>query len=201
MRKITYALVWAAICSTLIHAAPGVGQSNLDRKVERQVMAASAVPISKSSSNDSTETASVTAAPMTSAPPLTRIFVNNVCTDSAGDNCETIGSGQYLTADTYSGSNVYVFVWEIGYGNGETATQGGATIASAYLIGKVGVCQSGSYYTINCPSGSTLVGWRYEWNAGYYLDLGYGEQFTAQDTSNVSPFNTLTTSIGIQYTR
>lgn len=129
------------------------------------------------------------------APPLTQIFVNNVCNATT---CETISSGQPSTVNTYTGASVYVYVWEIGYGNGELATQGGSTIASAYLIGKVPVCAAAGY-TITCPAGSSVVGFRYEWNAGHYLSLGYGTFFAAQDTSSVSPFNTLSTGITIKY--
>lgn len=132
------------------------------------------------------------------APPLSSIFINNVCSPTA---CESDSSGQLSTSNTYTGSNVYVYVWEIGYGSGEIATQGGTTVSNAYLVAKQAVCQSGSSYVTPCPNGSTVAGWRYEWNVGYHLSNNYAKNFTAQGTSLNSPFNTISTSMQIQYTK
>jgi len=158
------------------------------------------VPFSSLPKSESDEAEpSVAPTPDSPAPALTRVFINNVCVDAAGTTCETITSGEVQTANVYHGSAAYVFVWEIGYGTGEIATQGGNVYANAEMVGKVPVCQSGSNYTTNCPNGSTVVGFRYEWDAGYYLNLGYGIKFTAQDTSEVLPYNTYSAQLNIQY--
>jgi hypothetical protein len=126
------------------------------------------------------------------APPLSQIFVNNVCSPNVG--CETILGGQTRTALIHSGSYVYVYVWEIGYGSGESAAMSGSNLGSQYLVSKDAVCQSGSSYTTSCPNGSTIVGWRYVWNVIYYITPPFnGPVFTAKDTSSVSPYNTLST--------
>jgi hypothetical protein len=163
-------------------------QNGVAVKTQTVVEAASSVSIA-SVWPDKYESAPVSPEPDTPAPPLTRIFINNVCTSASGSGCETI----------YRGSQVYTFVWEIGYGSGEIATQGGTQIVSAYLESKIGVCQSGSNYTINCPVGSSIVGWRYVWDSGYYLNQGFGEHFAAQDMSSVSPYNTYNAGLTIQY--
>jgi hypothetical protein len=175
-----------------------LAQNTVSVQTQTVVEAASSVPIASVWGNRDTS-ASISPEPDTPAPALTRVFINNVCTSSSGTGCETISSGQVSTANTYSGSQVYTFVWEIGYGTGEIATQGGTQIASAYLESKSGVCQSGSNYTINCPTGSSIVGWRYVWDNGYYLNQGFGEHFAAQDTSSVSPYSTYSASLTIQY--
>lgn len=177
----------------------GIAQTNSKtiRKVDTQVVAADTIPFSALPKGALSEV--VQPQPDAPAPALTRVFINNVCTGSGGTGCETITSGETLTANTYSNSDAYVFVWEIGYGTGESATQGGISMSSTYLVGKLGVCISGSSYTTSCAVGSTIVGYRYEWNAGYYLGLGYGNVFQATDTSAETPYNTYSAGIDIQY--
>jgi hypothetical protein len=134
--------------------------------------------------------------PDSPAPPLTSLFVLNVCSSTA---CETIGSNQASTADTYSGPYVYTVVWEIGYGYGEIATQGGIQLASNVLVEVDPVCVNGGYYTVSCPVGSLTVGFRYIWDVGYWLYQGYGPRFTAADTSEVLPINHYSTALTINY--
>ena len=44
------------------------------------------------------------------APPLTDLYMQNICTDAIGSNCEFISRNQYRTANVYSGINVYAFL-------------------------------------------------------------------------------------------
>jgi Domain of unknown function (DUF4879) len=119
----------AAIVTSGFAASPSSAQAPLAPQLEATPDASAFVPAKP------TDTPMLVH-PDGPAPPLTQIFVNNVCNATT---CETISSGQPSTVNTYTGASVYVYVWEIGYGNGELATQGGSTIASAYLIGKVPV--------------------------------------------------------------
>ena len=130
------------------------------------------------------------------APGVTFLQVVNVCSTQG---CDTISSGQLATQITHKGPQVYAYVWEIGYGRGEIAKQGGALLTSGQQIAYNPVCLFSGSYTINCPSGYTIVGFRYVWNVGYYLSQGYAQNFTAQDTSLNSPFNTLSTALQIKY--
>ncbi len=163
----------------------------------------SAIPTSSSQSTDTeaftqqiSSGNSLTIKPNASAPALSSIFISEICSDTV---CEDISSGQAETNTVFTGSNIYIAVWEIGYGSEEIATQGGTTVASKYLLSNQLVCLYGTTYYAGCPQGGTAVGNYYEWNVGYYLSNYYGQNFTAKDTSIVSPYNTLSTSIFIQY--
>lgn len=132
------------------------------------------------------------------APPLTNLFVAHVCSDNAG--CEAFSTNQFSTSLTHGGANIEVYVWEIGYGNTQVATQGGTTVSSQYKVDYRGVCAaSGGGYTVNCASGATYIGWRYVWNVAYYLNNNYGSYFGASNTSANAPFNTYSTLINIHH--
>ncbi len=177
-----------------IHA--GHAQQPHKRLTEVHVEGATAVPVDAVSGPLSSAKGTAVASPNDAAPALSRMFINNVCSTTA---CETISSGQLATSATYTGSSVYVYVWEIGYGSGETASQGGFPLSNSYLVGEQSVCQSGNYYTTPCPTGATVLGWRYEWNIGPFLSNGDAENFAAQDTSVNPPHNTLYTNLQINY--
>ena len=200
MQKLLQALAIATALS-FGFTQSGIPQEKQTPKVEVQVSPADSIPVASTPKTSGPETTTTDVVgggvqPDGPAPPLTKVFINNVCSPTA---CETINVNELQTVNTYSGSNVYVYVWEIGYGNGEIATQGGATIANTYLVGKTSVCQSGSNYVTPCANGQTVIGWRYEWNVGYYLNLNYAENFNAQDTSEVLPYNTYSAHIQINY--
>ena len=84
-------------------------------------------------------------------------------------------------------------VQEIGYGGTPIAWMQGTLLANAKNYPNEGICSVNGYYTNQCPNGATIVGWY------RYFDLsGYqGGQFQEQNTSIVSPFNTLSTFINI----
>lgn len=160
-----------------------------------------AVPKQQGVESDTKGAGDNAARPLSPAPALTSIFVNNVCTsaqENIGD-CETIASGQLSTKTTYTGSDVYTFVWEIGYGTGEIASQGGIQLSKDKLKSTKGICKNGNEYTIDCLPGNTIVGWRYVWDVGYWLSRGSGQNFTAQDTSQNPPIRTYSTSLTIKY--
>lgn len=168
---------------------------------ENLVPAASAIPADSTAKEIFIKAQNFAVHPEGRAPALTRMYIQNVCVDAAGTSCETISSSQALTTNVYHSTNAYVFIWEIGYGQGEKATQGGITMDDAYLSAKTDVCLSGQYYVTPCPGGGTVVGSRYVWNSGHYLYIGYGTLFAAQDTSLVSPYNAFNVSLNIQYTK
>jgi Domain of unknown function (DUF4879) len=134
--------------------------------------------------------------PDSPAPPLTQ-FIDQVCSATAG--CETLPAGALSTTLVHGGSYIDVYIWELGYGVGETASQGGNALTSAYLVAKSGFCpSSGGGYTTSCL-GQTYVGYVYEWNVTHYVEGNYGNLFAAQDTSINSPFNTIRTSFTIKH--
>lgn len=137
-----------------------------------------------------------TITPFSSAPPLTA-FYNVVCSALVG-GCEQVANGG-TTAYKHGGSYIYVYIWEIGYGVGEIASQGGNSLTSAYLLGKYPICTSSTGYTTTCPAGSLVVGFQYAWNVTHYVEGNYGGLFAAQDTSINSPFNTIRSSFTIQH--
>ncbi len=173
------------LCSGVIHAQGSDSKEVMARKVEvARAHDSSTETIFRPEQNNSEKLLGIVQ-PNSSAPSLTQVFVANVCSDKVG--CETISRGQFSTSLVHGGSNIDIYVWEIGYGNGEIATQGGASVDNQYKIDYRGVCSaSGGGYTVNCPSGTTYIGWRYVWNVAYYLNLNYGYRFAAQDTSSVS---------------
>ena len=188
MRKFSLFLaVTLAACSSGV----GIAQTSPTRKAETSP---SQSPTSVRKPNAAT---SIRVSPDGSAPPLTNVFVGNVCSQTAG--CENISSGQTETSLIHGGTYIDVYVWEVGYVDGETAKQGGNILGSTYLVGKYAFCESGGYYTTSCPVGSTYVGWLYEWDVAYYVENNFGELFAAQDTSAVYPYNTYSTSLIIQY--
>jgi len=109
--------------------------------------------------------------------------------------------GQTTTSLVHGGSFIDVTVYEIGYGTGETATQGSDSLGSSYLVSKTGLCET--FVKLKpvygaCSVGQTIVGWAYVWNVAYYVENNFGDLFAAADTSGVSPFNTYNTSLTIQ---
>lgn len=85
------------------------GQGTEFRKPDTHVAAAESVPFSAlpRATDALRDDPGPQVHPDGPAPPLTRIFVNNVCSPTS---CETIASGQTITANTYTGSDVYVYV-------------------------------------------------------------------------------------------
>jgi hypothetical protein len=130
------------------------------------------------------------------APPLTQ-FYNEVCSTLL-NGCEFVSNGG-TTPSKHGGTYILVYIWEIGYGVGEIASQGGNALTSAYLISKLPICISGTSYVTTCGNGQTVVGYQYGWNVTHYVEGNYGNLFAAQDTSINSPFNTIRTSFTIQH--
>jgi len=181
-------------------AAPSNSQS-YDRQTVIENGATATIPASlfdKIQSMQGKGQASASPTGKAPAPGLTFLQVLNVCSTQG---CDTISNGQFATNITHKGSQVYAYVWEIGYGRGEIAKQGGALLTSAQQVAFNPVCLVGGSYTINCPSGYTVVGFRYVWNVGYWLSNGYAQSFTAQDTSINYPYNTLSTFLTIKYSK
>ena len=174
------ALVFA---TTLLAGA----QTNSEPKTRPYVVGPDGTPVSAAS-------------PDSSAPPLTKVYVYQVCSTSAG--CEYIASGQTETDLVHGGTDIYVTVYEIGYGTGETATQGGNLLGSSYLVSWTSLCETLVKLKVvygPCSVGQTVVGFAYEWNVAYYIENNFGDLFAASDTSEVYPYNTYSTSLTIQH--
>lgn len=200
MRKLIHSLaITATIASYGLFGQSGFAQEKYTPKTEVHTEASNTLPIAFLTTGESatSDVAGGGVHPDAPAPPLTQLVITNVCSTAT---CENISVGQTATAVTYTGTTVDVFVWEIGYGNGEIATQGGFQLTSSYLVAKQAVCQSGNQYVTPCANGQTVAGWRYEWSVGSLLNQNYGENFTAADTSEVSPYNHLSVGLTIRYT-
>jgi hypothetical protein len=193
----------ATVFSCTFITQSGFAQNKQTRKTEVFVGGASDfLPLAKTEGTvDSNETRDITNPPPdSSVPPLTKLYIQNVCTSSAGTGCETISSGQVSTAVTYSGSSIYVYEWEIGFGIGISAMQGGVQLNPNYLTQKLPVCAVSGGYSINCNTPFMVVGYRYVWNVGYSLNQDFGQNFVSQDTSEALPRNTLAATLMIRYT-
>ncbi|AEY69549.1 hypothetical protein AH2_00039 [Burkholderia phage vB_BceS_AH2] len=126
------------------------------------------------------------------APPLSRIIMFAVGSSNCGwEYMTTIG--QISTTCDHGGAQLRAVVQEIGYGGTPIAwMQGGLLPNSANYLNEA-ICIVNGYYTTACPNGATIVGWYRYFN----LDGYQNGQFQEQNTSIVSPFNTLSTFINI----
>ena len=205
MLKFMHVLTIAAVFSCTFITQSGFAQDKQTRKTEVFVGGASdflsfsALSKTGKTANSAEAMDIINPQPDASAPPLTKLYIQSVCTSSAGTGCETISSGQVSTAVTYTGSSVYVYEWEIGYGSGMIATQGGEQLNPNYLTQKLPLCAVSGGYSTNCKTPFTVVGYRYVWNVGNLLNHGFAENFVSQDNSVIYPYNTLAATLTIVY--
>jgi hypothetical protein len=134
------------------------------------------------------------ALPADTAPPLSRELVYAVGSTLYGGWEYMTTIGQTATAGQHGGAQLRVVVQEIGYGGTPFAYMAGNFLPASANYENDPICIVGNYYTTPCPAGYLVVGFY------RYFDLdGYGTpgEFTYQNTSIVSPFNTLSTQIDI----
>lgn len=136
---------------------------------------------------------SVSVQPMASAPPLTRVAVYAVGSTLYGGWEYMTTVSQLSTVGNHGGTQLRVVVQEIGYGGNPIVYMAGSLLATAKNYQNIPICIVGGYYA-SCTAGYTIVGWyRY-----YNLDGYNSGQFTYQNTSLNSPWNTLSKSIYIK---
>lgn len=90
----------------------GASQQVQVRHAEVSRIDASAITANAAVSRGTQNTARLS--PDSPAPALSRLFINNVCSDGAG--CETITSNELQTSLVHSGANIDVYVWKLGMG-------------------------------------------------------------------------------------
>lgn len=197
LRSLAPVLCAAVFVCPALQAQSKAPQANPNRKVEIVRSPDISTEVAYPQDKDG-NLLSVHATPNGTAPALSAVFVANVCSATAA--CEQISSGQLLSSLTHGGSYIDVYVWEIGYGVGETAKQGGVQLSNSYLVDYRPVCNAaGGGYTVNCPNGSTIVGYRYVWNVAFYVETYGSNPFTAQDPSSVPPYNSCNTTLTIKH--
>jgi hypothetical protein len=126
------------------------------------------------------------------APPLTAMVVSNVFSSNVG--WEAIGSGQLSTFYNHGGAQLRVVTDELGYGHIPVARMLGAVLPSSANYQTQYICVSGGVLVLGCSPGQSIVGFRKYWN----VDGRQSGNFSYQNTSTNSPWNTLSTAITIQ---
>lgn len=128
------------------------------------------------------------------APPLSRELVYAVGSTLYGGWEYMTTIGQASTVGLHGGAQLRVVVQEIGYGGTPFVHYAGNFLPASANYENDPICIVGNYYTSPCPAGYLVVGFY------RYFDLdGFGTpgEFTYQNTSLNSPFNTLSTQIDI----
>ncbi|MHB2062507.1 DUF4879 domain-containing protein [Pseudomonas monsensis] len=123
-----------------------------------------------------------------SAPPLTQLKVLKVESPNCG--FEDIAEGQELTRCDHSGSNIKVYVLEVGYGREPHVALDGFEVNGT----RTPVCAFDNGNLTECTVGRKTVGYL------YVFDLA-GKQdgiFTFSNTSINAPGNTLATQLYIK---
>ncbi len=118
----------AVLFSGLVQAQSNQSQGNQTRKAEAVSSKDSSTDTIYLKDHDGKSLSPDAVTPDSPAPGLTQLFIYNVCSDAAG--CETIANNQYQTQLTHGGSNIDVYVWEIGFGYGEVTKQGSVPLSN-----------------------------------------------------------------------
>lgn len=124
-----------------------------------------------------------------SAPPLTSVQVLKV--QSAACGIENISDGQEQTKCDHGGSNIKVYVLEMGYGRAPHAAIDGFSVAGV----QANVCAYGNGNPTECTGTQTRVVGKL-----YIYDLGDKQEgtFTFSNTSINAPGNTVATQLYIK---
>lgn len=147
----------------------------------------------RSSSTVGGGTRSTTLATSGPAPSLSYLEVSYVGSANVG-GYESIAPSQLTTVYDHGGTWLRVVTDELGYGNNPVARFNGSILPSSANIQTQNICWTGSGYTLSCSAGQTIVGFRKYWK----LDGYQGGNFSYQNTSTNSPWNTMSDSISIQ---
>ncbi|WP_220347761.1 DUF4879 domain-containing protein [Alkalilimnicola ehrlichii] len=131
-------------------------------------------------------------APRQPAPPLTQMWVYAVGSSNCG--WEYPAPGAFSTSCDHGGTQLRAVVLEIGYGSSPFAWMlGGLLPSSANYLTEM-LCDQGGGMLGYCSPGQTVVGFlRY-----YNLDGHQSGNFSYQNTSTNSPWNTMSTNINIR---
>ena len=128
------------------------------------------------------------AAEAASAPPLSEVKVLKVASPSCG--VESIDEGQKQTRCDHSGSNILVYVLEVGYGREPRVALDGFEVNGT----RTPVCAFRNGNLTNCTPGEKTVGYLYA------FDLAGKQEgtFSFSNTSLNAPGNTLSTQLYIK---
>lgn len=101
---------------------------------------------------------------------------------------EGISSSQFSTANNHGGSQLFIYVWQFGYGNPNNATMNGISKSPGLSQVRCGLDLH------VCSAGETVTGWLYGWD---YSGQSAGN-FTVSANSIANPFGYWSDSIYIQ---
>ena len=139
-----------------------------------------------SSQDSRTSTSSGMVSPAAAATGITYFEIGIVYSTTYG-GYETISSSQTSTAD-HGGAQLFIYVWQYGYGNPNNATMNGISKAPGLSQARCGT----NLHV--CSVGETVTGWLYGWD---YSGQSSG-YFTASANSTASPYGYWSDSIYIQ---
>jgi hypothetical protein len=123
-----------------------------------------------------------------SAPPLSQVKVLKV--ESPGCGFENIAQGQEQTRCNHSGSNIRVYVLEVGYGRAAHVGLDGFEVNGT----RTPICAFDNGNLTECTAGKKTVGYL------YVFDLAGKQEgtFTFSNTSINAPGNTLSAQLYIK---
>ncbi len=132
--------------------------------------------------------------PFSPAPPLSEIAMEAVGSTNCGWEFMTT-IPQFSTTCDHGGAQLLTVTVEIGYGDVPVAAFNSSVLSSSANYATSNLCfDSSGELTDSCVAGETVVGFEKGWN----VSGNQSGQFSYQDTSINSPFNTISTFINIR---
>lgn len=150
-----------------------------DFKVDKKIIERLKAEKAAQQANNKNKSDEVTA--MAPAPPLTYL---EVCAAISSNypQYEYFDDYQFSSIEDHGGAEVYIVTAELGYGYSRFAKMNGTTL------------QSIQSQSIDLEGDSIIDGWYYWWDASAFEN----GNFTYQNTSSNSPWNTMSDSIYIK---
>ena len=125
-------------------------------------------------------------APLAPAQGISYFEVGMVYSSNQG--LKRVNAGDFITADDHGGAQLFVYVWQFGYGNPNNATMNGFSKSTGLSDPR---CGNDLHV---CSAGETVTGWLYGWDFSGQQS-GY---FTASANSTAFPFGYWSDSISIK---
>jgi hypothetical protein len=187
-KTVLLGLIFCLVFSTTVFGATSSEQNNISPLLKQPILMdqrladyIEAIKPYYASLNAAENSNSSVAAPKAPAPPLTYLQVY-AAISTLHPTYEYFSENQYTSTYNHGGGEMYIVTVELGYGFNRIARMNNGT--------NLGYLQSQAIV----DSGNIVIGWYYWWTASAY-ESG---QFTYQNTSTNSPWNTMSDWINIQ---
>ena len=125
------------------------------------------------------------------APALQYLQIRRV--ESSAAAIENIPDNLFATVKDHGGPLLRVQTVEVGYGNSSLARMKGVVLPKSANISSIAFCNPSNFLE-PCRPGQTIIGWVRYWK----LDGNQSGNFSYQNRSLNSPWNTLSDSINIR---